>query len=119
MYKQESGKRVLYLKTRKTAFPDDSKTREKLEKLPRIWYVGFWAHWGVRSETLQGFDSDGHPLVWYFNDHNGTYAEWVLMRLENTTTGTIACWGDEARRGKLAKIAIALENERERKLDNQ
>ena len=98
--------------------PDNAKTQLKLEKLPRIWYVGFWAHWGVRSEYLQGFDKDGHPLVWYFNDHNGTYAEWILTRLENTTTGAIVCWGDEARRSKLAKIARALENARERKDEN-
>lgn len=103
----------------KKNMPDNAKARQKLEKLPKIYYVGFWAHWGTRNEFLQGFDKDGHPLVWYFNDHNGTYAEWILTRLENTTTGAIACWGDEARRGKLEKIAEALENARERKLDNQ
>lgn len=109
MYKQESGKRVLYLKTRKTAFPDDPKTRQKLEKLPRIWYVGYWAHYGARSEILGGFDHDGHPLVWYFDDHNGEYSEWVLMRLEYTTTGAIITWGDARRKGKLEKIANLLE----------
>ena len=103
----------------KKNMPDNTKARQKLEKLPKIYYVGFWAHWGTRNEALQGFDKDGHPLVWYFNDHNGTYAEWILTRLENTTTGVIACWGDEARRGKLEKIAEALENARKQKLDNK
>lgn len=103
----------------KKNMPDNAKTRKKLEKLPKIYYVGFWAHWGVRNEFLQGFDKDEHPLVWYFNDHNGTYAEWVLTRLENTTTGTVACWADEGRWEKLVKIAIALEDARKQKLDNQ
>ena len=103
----------------KTRMPDNAKARKKLKKLPKIYYVGFWAHWGTRNEFLQGFDKDGHPLVWYFNDHNGTYAEWILTRLENTTTGAIACWGDEARKEKLAKIAEALENTRKQKLDNK
>ena len=109
MYKQESGKRVLYLKTRKTAFPDSPKTRQKLEKLPKIWYVGCWAHYGVRWEILGGFDSDGHPLTWYFDDHNGEYSEWSLTRLEYTTTGAIITWGDARRKEKLEKIANLLE----------
>lgn len=103
----------------KKNMPDNAKARKKLEKLPKIYYVGFWAHWGTRNEALQGFDKDGHPLVWYFNDHNGTYAEWVLTRLEYTTTGVVACWGDEKRREKLTKIADALENAREQKFDSR
>lgn len=109
MYKKRKQKQILFKKSRKTAFPDDAKAREKLEKLPKIWYVGFWAHYGVRSEILGGFDRDGHPLVWYFDDHNGTYSEWVLTRLEYTTTGAVITWGDARRREKLEKIADLLE----------
>lgn len=109
MCKKRSGRRVLYLKTRKTALPDSPKTRQKLEKLPRIWYVGYWAHYGTRHEVLGGFDRDGHPLVWYFDDHNGEYSEWQLTRLEYTTTGVIITWTDEDRYEKMKKIADLLE----------
>lgn len=69
-------------------------TRPYLESLTIIYMVGRWAHWGVREFKFSGaYDkSKEYPLVWDYDDCNGTCDRWVLRRIDCTTTGTVICW---------------------------
>ena len=79
--------------------PDNQKTRDKLAKLPKIYLIACWAHYGVLEFPFSGKykkvkDADGPliryiPLVWDFDDHNGVYPEYVLRPITWTTTAAI------------------------------
>lgn len=82
--------------------PYNQKTRDKLAKLPKIYLVACWAHYGVLDFPFSGKykkvkDADGPliryiPLVWDFDDHNGVYPEYVLRPITWTTTAAIRGW---------------------------
>ena len=82
--------------------PDNQKTRDKLAKLPKIYLIACWAHYGVLEFPFSGKykkvkDADGPliryiPLVWDFDDHNGVYPEYVLRPITWTTTAAIRGW---------------------------
>ena len=82
--------------------PDNQKTRDKLAKLPKIYLIACWAHYGVLDFPFSGKykkvkDADGPliryiPLVWDFDDHNGVYPEYVLRPITWTTTAAIRGW---------------------------
>ena len=82
--------------------PDNQKTRDKLAKLPKIYLIACWAHYGVLEFPFSGQykkvkDADGPliryiPLVWDFDDHNGVYPEYVLRPITWTTTAAIRGW---------------------------
>ena len=82
--------------------PDNQKTRDKLAKLPKIYLIACWAHYGVVDFPFSGKykkvkDADGPliryiPLVWDFDDHNGVYPEYVLRPITWTTTAAIRGW---------------------------
>ena len=82
--------------------PDNQKTRDKLAKLPKIYLVACWAHYGVLEFPFSGKykkvkDTDSPliryiPLVWDFDDHNGVYPEYVLRPITWTTTAAIRGW---------------------------
>ena len=82
--------------------PDNQKTRDKLAKLPKIYLVACWAHYGVLEFPFSGKykkvkDADSPlvryiPLVWDFDDHNGVYPEYVLKPITWTTTAAIRGW---------------------------
>ena len=79
--------------------PDNQKTRDKLAKLPKIYLIACWAHYGVLEFPFSGKykkvkDTDSPliryiPLVWDFDDHNGVYPEYVLRPITWTTTAAI------------------------------
>ena len=82
--------------------PDNQKTRDKLAKLPKIYLIACWAHYGVVDFPFSGKykkvkDADSSliryiPLVWDFDDHNGVYPEYVLRPIAWTTTAAIRGW---------------------------
>lgn len=82
--------------------PDNQRTRDKLAKLPKIYLIACWARYGVLEFPFSGKykkvkDADSPliryiPLVWDFDDHNGTYPEYVLRPITWTTTAAIRGW---------------------------
>lgn len=76
--------------------PDNQKTRDKLAKLPKIYLIACWAHYGVLEFPFSGrykkINKKPVPLVWDFDDHNGTYPEYVLRPITWTTTAAIRGW---------------------------
>ena len=72
------------------------KNKDKLAKLPKIYLIACWAHYGVLEFPFSGrykkIDKKPIPLVWDFDDHNGTYPEYVLRPITWTTTAAIRGW---------------------------
>ena len=78
---------------------NNSKTRAYLDNLPRIYLVGCWAKYGVREYPFTGkYEQDKHnnnisvPLVYDYDDHNGTCDNYYLRKLSCVTTGRIIMW---------------------------
>ena len=96
----------------KTVCKNTVKFREKLDKLPKMYLVGCWAHYGTMDFPFSGkFVKDKWtntlvPLVWNYYDGNGTCDVWELIPITNTTTGSIICWTEI--RSLPNKIAKAL-----------
>lgn len=73
---------------------DNSKNNKYIQSLRKVYLVGYWARYGVMSFPYAGKmveDSEFGliPLVYDFDDHNGTYSEYVLRKLNHVTTGQI------------------------------
>lgn len=76
---------------------NNSETKAYLDSLPKIYMVGFWAKYGVREFPFTGkYEQDEKgisiPIVYDYDDHNGTCDNWYLRRLDHTTTGWILMW---------------------------
>ena len=81
----------------KKRLKDCAKTNRYLKKLPDIYLVACWYKFGVRHFPFSGkFKKYANgtlvPLVWDFDDHNGTYPEWILRPIFDTTTGFSLTW---------------------------
>ena len=77
----------------KKFLPYTPENTAKVEALPKVYIVAVWAHYGVREYAFTGkFDKNGEPLVYNYDDHNGTHAEWVLTPISYVTTGWIQFW---------------------------
>lgn len=76
--------------------PHNQKTKDKLAKLPKIYLIACWARYGVLEFPFSGrykkINKKAVPLVWDFDDHNGTYPEYVLRPITWTTTAAIRGW---------------------------
>lgn len=110
------------MKKLKRVLPNNDKTRQYIDNLPKIYLVGCWAHYGVMERPftgeyiktphyLRGYKGEEKwasvPLVYDYEDGNGTCDEWRLRPLTNVTTGTIYVWTES--KGIAEKIAEALE----------
>lgn len=77
---------------------NNKKTRKYLDKLTSMYIVGFWAHYGVREYKFTGrwgYDADRKeyiPLVYAYDDHNGTDDAYYLKRIDFVTSGEILLW---------------------------
>ena len=84
--------------------PHNQKTKDKLAKLPKIYLVACWAHYGVLEFPFSGrykkINKKPIPLVWDFDDHNGTYPEYVLRPITWTTTAAIRGWVRDEQQAK-------------------
>lgn len=77
----------------KTIMSRTKRNLDKLEKLNTIYMVGIWARAGVREFWDSGkVNKDGIPLVYKYDDHNGTADQYELVPITWTTTGTVLCW---------------------------
>ena len=75
------------------------KTKAYLDSLPKIYLVACWAGYGVREFPFTGkYVQDEYrnnisvPLVYDYDDFNGTCDNWYLRKITNTTTGQILLW---------------------------
>lgn len=75
---------------------DNSKeTRDYLNSLRKVYLVACWAGYGVMEFPFSGKYKDKEhlqPLVWQYDDLNGTSDNWYLRPIEDTTTGSIYLW---------------------------
>lgn len=75
---------------------NNKKTKAYLNSLPKIYLVACWAKYGVREYpfTEKYFSENGFsvPLVYDYDDHNGTCDNYYLRRLDRVTTGQIIMW---------------------------
>lgn len=85
----------------KTILQNNHKTQQYLRTLTPIYIVALWARYGVDQFYFSGkfrkdLDTDGKivyiPLVWQYNDHNGTADQYELVPITHTTTGFIKMW---------------------------
>lgn len=72
-------------------------TKKYLDSLPKIYIVGCWAKYGVREYPFTGkYETNDNgidiPLVYDYDDHNGTTDNYYLRRLDHVTTGQIILW---------------------------
>ena len=73
------------------------KAIEKVENAPKVYLIVCWARWGVQEYSWTGkwsIDERGipQPIVYYYNDHNGSYEEYQLIPIFSTTTGICMDW---------------------------
>ena len=89
------------MKTNKLSkiLPNTQETKEYLDSLPKVYLVACWAKWGVMDFPFSGkykYDSfRAHkkvPLVYQYDDHNGTDDSYYLRPITYTTTGIINSW---------------------------
>lgn len=100
----------------KAVLENTPETKQYLEKLRKIYLIGRWAHYGVREYPFSGKYSDkneDHPLVYDYDDHNGTCDNYFLKDLYETTTGYI--WGWTFSKKDAERIANNLEKKNEEK----
>lgn len=87
----------MFLGKRKTKIKNDARAKKYLNSLPKMYLIGCWASYGIRSFAFsRQFDKDGIPLVWDYEDCNGTCDEWRLRPITSTTSGQIFCWTTNA-----------------------
>ena len=85
----------------KKILENTAKAREYLESLPKIYMIACWAGYGVREFPFAGkYTTDGIPLVWDYDDQNGTCDRYFLRKLTDTTTGWIYAWTTSKRRAE-------------------
>ena len=84
----------------KKILKNNSKTKEYLNSLPKIYVTARWAKWGVKEYPFSGEFKEAKlgnctyflPLVYDYRDNNGTTDEYHLVPLPKVTTGQIADW---------------------------
>jgi hypothetical protein len=89
---------------------NNSKNREFLDSLPKIYLVCCWARYGVREYPFTGKYEQNEsriniPLVYDYDDHNCTCDNYYLRRIDYTTTGQIVLWTQsKSMAGKVAEL---------------
>lgn len=74
------------------------KTKAFLDSLPKIYMVGCWAKYGVWEFPFTGkYRRDEYcdisvPLVYQYDDHNGTCDNYYLRDITSTTSGAVIMW---------------------------
>lgn len=78
----------------KKILKNNLKTQRYLNKLRKVYLIGHWYRYGVREYPFAGkFVQDEVlgliPLVYHYDDRNGTVDNWYLVKLSSVTTGSI------------------------------
>lgn len=104
----------------KKVLKNNSKTKAFLDSLPKIYLVACWAKYGVSEYPFTGkYVQDKYrnnisvPLVYDYDDFNGTCDNWYLRKLTNVTTGQIVMWTQS--KSVASKIAELFNKEMEEK----
>ena len=80
-----------------TVLPRTEEVQEYLKSLSKFYLVACWARYGVVEFPYSGKDvfdeKEGHvPMIWEYDDHNGTSDEYYLRKITGTTTAAIWNW---------------------------
>ena len=67
-------------------------THNYIHSLPKIYLIGCWARYGVMEFPFVKLNKDNVPLVYNYNDHDGTAGQYELVPITHTTTGWIFDW---------------------------
>ena len=104
----------------KKILKNTKKTKEYLDKLSKIYLIGYWARYGIMEYPFSGkYDNSRRtknyivPLVYDYDDHNGTTDSYYLRRIDDTTSGEVLCWTQN--KAAAQKIVKAL-NEKEQNI---
>ena len=78
----------------KTRLEYNNKNNKYIESLKKVYLIGHWARYGVLELPYAGKMVEDDlfgmtPLVYDLDDHNGTYAEYILTKINDVTTGDI------------------------------
>ncbi len=69
---------------------------QKINKCKKVYLVVCYAKWTVREFPWTGkfttYRGNPCPLVWDYDDHNGTYEEYAKRPIYLTTTGEVCTW---------------------------
>lgn len=80
---------------------------EVIKKLPVIYLIACWASYGVQEYHFSGkCTKEGIPLVWQYDDFNGTIDDYFLRPLTQVTTGWIYAWTVSKTRAELIAEAM-------------
>lgn len=77
---------------------NNERTKKKLSKLDNIYLIGYWAKYGYMTfkdsgkTTYDKYTRSEIPLVWQYDDRNGTDDAYYLRPIYLTTTGLIVAW---------------------------
>lgn len=81
-----------------TVLPRTEEVQEYLKSLPKFYLVACWVRYGVMEfpfanayKYSKRADKEV-PLVWEYDDHNGTSDEYYLRKITDTTTASIWNW---------------------------
>lgn len=100
----------------KKVLPNCEETKQYLDSLKPVYLIGCWAHCGVLEFPFSGKYADKdktEPLVYEYDDHNGTCDNYYLTELHDTTTGYV--WGWTFNKEDAERIANNLEKQRDKK----
>lgn len=102
----------------KKVLKNNKKTKQYLDKLPKMYIVGRWAKFGVSDYSFTGkyieVDGISIPLVYKYYDANGTTDMWYLCPITQVTTGAVIMWTQN--KPIAERIAKALNTEDEKRL---
>lgn len=102
----------------KKTLKDTQKTIKFLKKLRPIYLVVCWAKYGTMSFPFSGkfIEKYGEyiPLVWDFDDHNGTSPLWHLRPIYDTTTGQCLTYSFNEKTAKIIAETFNKLNEHRR-----
>lgn len=107
------------LKTKPNRLENTKKNVDYIESLRPIYIVACWVHYGVRQYYFSGYYKEINniivPLVWDYDDCNGTDDAYFLRPIIYTTTGWITSWtfDKDAADREAARLEQALINKKE------
>lgn len=88
------------MKRFKKHLPDNAATDKFLKGLPMLYILVKYA-WYACAEQRYAYteviDGKPIPMVYQYDDHNGTYPEWCLIPATWVTTGGVYCWSPHKR----------------------
>ena len=85
----------------KKILKNNERTAAYLNSLPTMYMVGCWVGYGVWDFPWSGkweknpYTGHMEPLVWCYDDHNGTADNWYLRPIRHVTSGVIVMWTED------------------------